>query len=212
MPNVVGCEPRDPDDGAEPPRHSERQYPLPPSRWASDPPHGDEHPRPRGGLQPGAAGRASPARGLVHPPNQGGRSQARSKAIRQGRDEQLPDPQRASARPARGTGGPPSQGRQPVRHTGETFVRPGRATTTSGRTSQGTGHPPYGGKTSDKPGERPPDPRASIQARVWAITGWAAGPPDFGPKASCQCWGAIRRDGGGAGAIHVWRNPGAVVW
>src|SRR6185437_12372728 len=68
----------------------------------------------------------------------------------------------ASIRPARGTGGPPSQGRQPVRHIGETFVRPGRATTTSGRTSQGTGHPPYGGKTSDKPGERPPDPaRAS---------------------------------------------------
>src|SRR6185312_10675749 len=107
----------------------------------------------------------------------------------------------ASIRPARGTGGPPSQGRQPVRHIGETFVRPGRATTTSGRTSQGTGHPPYGGKTSDKPGERPPDPRASIQARVWAITGWAAGPPDFGPKASRQCWGAVRRDGVVAGVL-----------
>src|SRR6185437_12372727 len=44
-------------------------------------------------------------------------------------------------------------------------------------------------------------PRASIQARVWAITGWAAGPPDFGPKASRQCWGAVRRDGVVAGVL-----------
>lgn len=68
----------------------------------------------------------------------------------------------ASIRPARGTGGPPSQGRQPVRHTGETFVRPGRPPPPDEH--PGTGHPPYG-ENIRQAGANNRRTRASIQSQ-----------------------------------------------